>query len=57
MTLPPLTFIIGRALGYLIVLALLPALLLGYVIGGVAAGAVWIWSGGRGEWRRGGGGY
>ena len=54
MTLPPLTHIIGRTLGYAIIAVLLPLLSLAFIISAIMTAATWAWRwSGRLEGRRG----
>lgn len=43
MTLPPLTRVIERTIGYAIIAVLLPLLSLAFIISGIVAAATWAW--------------
>ena len=53
MTLPPLTHIIGRTLGYAIIAVLLPLLSLAFIISAIVTAATWAWRW-SGDWKGGG---
>jgi hypothetical protein len=51
MTLPPLTTILVRALGYLLLACLIPLFLLSIIFAAGTVGVRWMWSGGwEGAW-------